>query len=40
MKKYLYLALIVGVFALGGCGRVSSPEPISGSGYPHTYPYR
>ena len=26
------------VLQLSGCGKVSNPEPIEGSGYPHNYP--
>jgi len=35
LKIALFLGLIVG---LAACGKMSSPRPIEGSGYPHTYP--
>ncbi len=28
------------IFNISACGKVSSPSPIEGSGYPHTYPRR
>ncbi len=28
------------VLGISACGKVSSPTPIEGSGYPHTYPRR
>lgn len=39
MKKYLYLLSCLAVLTLAACGKMSSPEPVPGSGYPHTYPY-
>ena len=41
MKKSSICAVLVVlalVMCLGACGKVSSPEPLEGSGYPHTYP--
>lgn len=32
------LLIAFAVFQLSGCGKVSNPEPIEGSGYPHKYP--
>ncbi len=39
MKKHI-LALCLVILALGGCGKMSAPSPIEGSGYPHSYPRR
>lgn len=33
------LIATIGV-SVTACGKISSPEPIEGSGYPHTYPRR
>lgn len=39
--KILALFLIAAAaISLSACGKVSSPEPIQGSGYPHSYPRR
>jgi len=32
------LLLCVFAAALSGCGKISTPAVIEGSGYPHTYP--
>lgn len=41
MKKTLYLSLwILSLLIVSSCGKISSPEPMPNSGYPHTYPYR
>lgn len=40
MKKYLLLFGLLLAVSLSACGKVSAPEPIVGSGYPHTYPSR
>ncbi len=40
MKKYLPILALFLLITLSGCGKVSAPEPITGSGYPHTYPSR
>ena len=37
--KFSCLVLVLLMcFNLVGCGKVSAPMPIEGSGYPHTYP--
>ena len=41
MKKSAILtvfAALVLILGLSACGKVSMPEPLEGSGYPHTYP--
>ncbi len=38
MKKYLCLLALLSVFATVSCGKLAAPEPVPGSGYPHTYP--
>ncbi len=38
MKKYLCLAILLGVFALCSCGKMAAPEPFPDTGYPHSYP--
>lgn len=40
IKLLAVLLLTAVVFSLSACGKVSAPEPIEGSGYPHTYPRR
>lgn len=45
MKQVLKIFSMVMVLAalgvsLAACGKISSPEPIEGSGYPHSYPRR
>ncbi len=40
MKKYLLVLSLLLAVSLSGCGKVSAPEPVVGSGYPHTYPSR
>ena len=36
---FLKIMMILGaVFYLGACGKMSEPQPIEGSGYPHVYP--
>ena len=37
LTVFAVLALVVG---LSSCGKVSAPEPLEGSGYPHSYPRR
>lgn len=37
-KLISILLFALTVLQLGGCGKVSSPEPLEGSGYPHKYP--
>jgi len=37
LTVFAVLALVVG---LSACGKVSAPEPLEGSGYPHSYPRR
>lgn len=40
MKKFglfLILAVLLGC-SLTACGKMASPEPYEGSGYPHSYP--
>lgn len=37
-KLISILLLAFFVLQLSGCGKVSNPEPIEGSGYPHKYP--
>lgn len=38
-KKFFAFAFLLFIsLALGSCGKVSSPSPMDGSGYPHTYP--
>ena len=41
-KSSLFAVLVLASIVLGlsACGKVSSPEPLEGSGYPHTYPRR
>ena len=37
--KITYVLAVLGlVLSLNACGKVSSPVPLEGSGYPHTYP--
>jgi len=41
MKKaglFVWLFLIAALSVLGACGKMSSPTPYEGSGYPHSYP--
>ena len=38
-KGFLALIGVVVVLALAGCGKKSSPDHPSGTGYPSTYPY-
>ena len=42
MKNFFKLVSLVlislMVLEVSGCGKVSNPEPIEGSGYPHKYP--
>ncbi len=38
MKKYLSLLLLLGTICVVSCGKLAAPEPVPGSGYPHTYP--
>lgn len=40
MKKYLLVLSLLLAISLSACGKVSVPEPVVGSGYPHTYPSR
>ncbi len=41
MKKYLFaLCLMAAALSVCACGKVSAPEPLEGSGYPHSYPRR
>lgn len=42
MKNFFKLVSLVlislMVLEVSGCGKVSNPKPIEGSGYPHKYP--
>lgn len=39
LSKLLNAVLLVTIIlSISACGKVSAPEPIQGSGYPHTYP--
>ncbi len=39
ISKIFALILIAALsFSLASCGKISRPEPIEGSGYPHSYP--
>ena len=38
MKIKLFLVCLIGLFMFTACGKMSHPDPIPGSGYPHTYP--
>lgn len=40
--KIFSMALIIAAISVSvtACGKISSPEPIDGGGYPHTYPRR
>lgn len=41
MRKGLVIfLLLLSVFVLSSCGKMSAPEPYEGSGYPHFYPKR
>ncbi len=40
MKLKLCLLFWLAAVCLGACGKMSAPEPVPGSGYPHTYPSR
>lgn len=43
MKNICRLTILVALaatFMLSACGKMASPSPIEGSGYPHTYPKR
>ncbi len=41
MKKYLSLIFLFTIFCMvAACGKISNPEAVPNSGYPHTYPYR
>ena len=37
-KICLFVALAFVAIAVCACGKTSSPSPMDGSGYPHTYP--
>jgi len=39
-KMIIVLAILGLMLSLNACGKVSSPIPLEGSGYPHTYPRR
>lgn len=39
-KIFTFLLLTAALSELGGCGKMSNPEPIEGSGYAHEYPRR
>ena len=39
-KIFYILALMVVLCSVSACGKVSSPVPLEGSGYPHSYPRR
>lgn len=37
--KLIFMACLSSIIlGISACGKVSSPVPIEGSGYPHTYP--
>lgn len=40
IKVFMICMLVLSISGLAGCGKVSNPEPIEGSGYPHIYPRR
>lgn len=40
IKVLVLVILTVSFLGLGACGKISKPEPIAGSGYPHSYPHR
>ncbi len=37
-KLIMLLLMALCVLEVSGCGKMSNPEPIEGSGYPHKYP--
>ena len=37
-KIFIYSLFASCVLSIAACGKMSDPKPISGSGYPHTYP--
>lgn len=37
-KFALQLFLLAAIIAVAACGKISMPQPIEGSGYPHSYP--
>ncbi len=37
-KLLIVMFLVACVFGISACGKVSSPSPLEGSGYPHSYP--
>ena len=37
-KMIMIFAIFGLLLSVGACGKVSSPVPLEGSGYPHTYP--
>lgn len=37
-KMIIIFAVFGLLFGLSACGKVSSPVPLEGGGYPHTYP--
>lgn len=39
-KIFAFLLLFAITAELSGCGKMSNPEPIEGSGYAHEYPRR
>ncbi len=41
MKKasvLFWILLVAAGLSVSGCGKVSAPAPLEGSGYPHSYP--
>jgi len=42
MKNFCTLIMLLfvalSISTLSGCGKMSNPEPLEGSGYPHRYP--
>lgn len=37
-KIFILLFILFISISLSSCGKASRPEPLDGSGYPHTYP--
>lgn len=37
-KLFIFIFTALSLSALCACGRYSEPSPVSGSGFPHSYP--
>lgn len=38
VKFLMIFSVFFSILYISGCGRISSPRAIEGSGYPHSYP--